>query len=121
MPLWGKGERDDGTFSRSDFVFDPDSDTFTCPGGTRLQQYLASWQSDLAPGATGCMRKIVKTRSSGAHSAEGGKPNGFPTPNGDYAFFSRRVFQRNSVMNGHSSRHKGEVDLPKRSSESGSF
>jgi hypothetical protein len=44
----------------------------------------------------GCMRKIVKTRFSGAHSAEGGKPNGIPTPNGDYAFFSQRIFQRNS-------------------------
>jgi hypothetical protein len=39
MPLWDKGERDDGTFSRSDFVFDAGSNTFTCPGGTRLQQY----------------------------------------------------------------------------------
>jgi hypothetical protein len=37
-----KGERDDGTFRRSD-----------CPRGTRLQQYLASWQSYLAPGARG--------------------------------------------------------------------
>jgi hypothetical protein len=32
VPLWDKGERDDGTFSRSDFVFDADSNTFTCPG-----------------------------------------------------------------------------------------
>lgn len=64
VPLWEKGERDDGTFSRSDFVFDTDSNTFTCTRGTRLQQqYLASWQSYLAPGATGCMRKFVKTRS----------------------------------------------------------
>ncbi|SRR6266849_676502 len=39
VPLWDKGERDDGTFSRSDFVFDADANTFTCPGGTRLQQY----------------------------------------------------------------------------------
>ena len=53
VPLWDKGERDDGTFSRSDFVFDTDCNTFTCPRGTRLQQYLASWQSYLAPGARG--------------------------------------------------------------------
>jgi len=39
VPLWDKGERDDGTFSRSDFVFDAGSNTFTCPGGMRLQQY----------------------------------------------------------------------------------
>jgi hypothetical protein len=39
VPLWEKGERDDGTFSRSDFVFDAASNTMTCPGGKCLQQY----------------------------------------------------------------------------------
>ncbi len=39
VPLWEKGERHDGTFSRSDFVFDPASNTYTCPGGKRLKQY----------------------------------------------------------------------------------
>ena len=38
VPLWDKGERDDGTFSRSDFVFDPDSDSYTCPGGKELKR-----------------------------------------------------------------------------------
>jgi transposase len=33
VPLWEKGERSDGTFSRSDFIFDPAADTYTCPGG----------------------------------------------------------------------------------------
>ena len=39
VPLWEKGERDDGTFGRSDFIFDTASNTFTCPGGKRLHQY----------------------------------------------------------------------------------
>ena len=36
MPLWEKSERTDGTFSRSDFTYEPDSDRYTCPGGKHL-------------------------------------------------------------------------------------
>jgi transposase len=39
VPVWDKSERTDGTFSRSDFVFDAVSNTYTCPGGKILQQY----------------------------------------------------------------------------------
>lgn len=39
VPVWDKGERADGTFSRSDFIFDTVSNTYTCPGGKILQQY----------------------------------------------------------------------------------
>jgi transposase len=39
VPVWDKGERNDGTFSRSEFAFDEASNTLTCPGGKRLQQY----------------------------------------------------------------------------------
>ena len=39
VPVWDKSERTDGTFSRSDFVFDAVSNTYTCPGGKNLQQY----------------------------------------------------------------------------------
>ena len=39
MPVWDKGERADGTFGRSDFVFDATSNTYTCPGGKILRQY----------------------------------------------------------------------------------
>ncbi len=45
VPLWEKGERDDGTFSRSDFVFDPASNTYTCPGGKELKQYRRNFQT----------------------------------------------------------------------------
>lgn len=39
VPVWDKGERDDGTFSRSDFVFDADANSYTCPGGKALKQF----------------------------------------------------------------------------------
>jgi hypothetical protein len=39
VPLWERGERSDGTFSRSDFVFDSTSDTYTCPGGKSLKRF----------------------------------------------------------------------------------
>jgi hypothetical protein len=39
IPVIDKANRTDGTFSRSDFVFDPDEDHHTCPGGKRLVQY----------------------------------------------------------------------------------
>lgn len=37
IPVWDKTERDDGTFSRSDFVFDAENDRYTCPGGRHLE------------------------------------------------------------------------------------
>ena len=39
VALWDKGERADGTFSRSDFTFDPASNSYTCPAGKLLVQY----------------------------------------------------------------------------------
>lgn len=39
VPVWDKGERKDGTFSRSDFVFDSATDSYTCPGGNELKRY----------------------------------------------------------------------------------
>ncbi len=39
VPLWEKGERRDGTFSRSDLVFDPEADSYTCPNSKRLERY----------------------------------------------------------------------------------
>jgi len=36
VPVWGKSKRDDGTFSNSDFTFDPDLDRYTCPMGNHL-------------------------------------------------------------------------------------
>jgi transposase len=36
VPVWEKAERTDGTFSRSDFVFDEAGDHYTCPNGKHL-------------------------------------------------------------------------------------
>jgi transposase len=36
VPVWDKGERSDGTFGRSDFIFDEETDSYTCPNGKRL-------------------------------------------------------------------------------------
>ena len=37
--LIDKSERTDGTFSRSDFAFDPESNLYVCPGGKELRKY----------------------------------------------------------------------------------
>ena len=36
IPVWEKSQRDDGTFSRSDFRFDNQGNTYECPGGKQL-------------------------------------------------------------------------------------
>ena len=38
VPARDKSERKDGTFSRSDFVFDSLTDSYTCPGGHHLKR-----------------------------------------------------------------------------------
>src|ERR1700756_5147221 len=37
IPVFDKSQRDDGTFSRSDFSFDHQADAYTCPGGKLLK------------------------------------------------------------------------------------
>ena len=34
-----KSERTDGTFSRSDFVYDAEANAYVCPGGRELKKY----------------------------------------------------------------------------------
>ena len=36
IPVFDKSKRDDGTFSRSDFRYDPTNDVYHCPGGKQL-------------------------------------------------------------------------------------
>jgi hypothetical protein len=38
FPVIDKSGRDDGTFARSDFVYDPAADTYRCPAGKTLQR-----------------------------------------------------------------------------------
>jgi len=39
VPVWDRGEREDGTFGRSDFEFDADANLYTCPAGKPLKQF----------------------------------------------------------------------------------
>ena len=39
VKLMDKSERADGTFSRSDFIFDGESNLYVCPGGKELKKY----------------------------------------------------------------------------------
>jgi transposase len=36
IPVWDKSERNDGTFSRADFIFNKRRNIYTCPAGKRL-------------------------------------------------------------------------------------
>src|SRR5437762_709745 len=36
IPVWDKSTRSDGTFSRTDFVFDQERNIYVCPGGAEL-------------------------------------------------------------------------------------
>ena len=38
VKVFDKSERADGTFSRSDFAYDPESDLYVCPGGRELRK-----------------------------------------------------------------------------------
>lgn len=38
IPVWDKSKRDDGTFSREDFTYDPVEDSYTCPDGKSLRR-----------------------------------------------------------------------------------
>jgi transposase len=37
IPVWDKGEREDGTFSRTDFIFDKEKNEYSCPNGKVLR------------------------------------------------------------------------------------
>jgi transposase len=37
IPVWDKSERDDGTFSRADFIYDKARDLYICPGDKTLK------------------------------------------------------------------------------------
>lgn len=42
IPVFDKSKRDDGTFSRSDFRYNPAGDVYYCPGGKRLSDRISS-------------------------------------------------------------------------------
>jgi hypothetical protein len=44
VPVWDKGRRADGTFSRSDFIFDEGNDCYTCPNGKELKRFRRNYR-----------------------------------------------------------------------------
>jgi transposase len=46
VPVWDKGDREDGTFSRSDFAYDAESNSLTCPNGKRLLQFHRAYERE---------------------------------------------------------------------------
>ena len=45
VPVWDRGERDDGTFSRSEFAFDAEADLYRCPGGKELKRFRRNYKT----------------------------------------------------------------------------
>jgi hypothetical protein len=44
VPVWDRGERADGRFSRSDFIYDEQDDIYTCPNGKQLKRFRRSYK-----------------------------------------------------------------------------
>ncbi len=49
IPVWDKSKRTDGTFSREDFVYDPATDSYTCPGNKELRTYRRNFSKPRKP------------------------------------------------------------------------
>jgi len=49
IPVWDKSKRTDGTFSREDFVYDPTTDSYTCPGNKELRAYRRNFSKPRKP------------------------------------------------------------------------
>ena len=45
IPVFDNSNRTDGTFSRADFMFDPQANEYTCPGGKSLVQFRRSYKT----------------------------------------------------------------------------
>jgi hypothetical protein len=57
IPVWDKGIRDDGSFSREDFKYDPQEDRYVCPNGKNLRRYrLAGRLAKAKPPKDGLLR-----------------------------------------------------------------
>jgi len=64
IPVFDKGERTDGTFSRSDFTWDEDNDCFICPEGKELRHNRRAYSD------TGRATQELKTRKYRALKAD---------------------------------------------------
>lgn len=61
IPVFERGERDDGTFSRSDFVYDHEADHFTCPAGKLLRQFNRVFKTPRS-GVTKAGQRLYRAR-----------------------------------------------------------
>ena len=60
IPVFDKSNRTNGTFSRSDFVFDPERNHYTCPQGKLLVQFRSWWRRRRRRGP--CARRSIAQR-----------------------------------------------------------
>ena len=65
VPVWEKGERSDGTFSRSDFVFDEAHDSYTCPNEKQLKRYRRAFKKPRKFGVSPGFRLIIEFETIG--------------------------------------------------------
>jgi transposase len=63
IPVFDKGERQDGTFSRSDFAYDPEADHYTCPGGSQLRQFNRNFSTPRS-GVTKAGQRLYRARKA---------------------------------------------------------
>ena len=63
IPVFDKGERQDGTFSRSDFAYDPEADHYTCPGGSQLRQFNRNFSTPRS-GVTRAGQRLYRARKA---------------------------------------------------------
>jgi hypothetical protein len=57
IPVWDNSQRDDGTFSRANFIFDAVQNQFTCPAGKLLMQYRRNFTVPRTDNVSGGNRK----------------------------------------------------------------
>jgi hypothetical protein len=60
IPVFDKGERTNGTFSRSDFTWDDEDDRNICPGGKEMRH---TWRTYSDPARHAPSRKARKYRA----------------------------------------------------------
>jgi IS5 family transposase len=67
VPVWDKSERDDGTFSRSDFQWDEDANEYRCPAGKVLR---SNWRpfKNVRKHITKADAIIYRSRQSGCEA-----------------------------------------------------
>jgi hypothetical protein len=77
IPVFDKSQRDDGTFSRSDFIFDAANNRYVCPAGKHLKP---AWRSKKNPYRYRASLYDCQSACRPASGAQVGEPPGTQTP-----------------------------------------